>query len=223
METTHLHSTTRLGGYAAITSAVIMIAGAVLKVVSGADLDQALATGDLSGYLVQAAEVRHLLLTNLSLWIVGVFGLGIAGIAMAELCEHNRTTTLIVRLCYYTGVPLAIAAFVAWITIIVQLPPDAASSETLIAEVVGLFASRADWIATVLVVGAGPSLISFAGRKDWVPTWLAGFGVATAIAGVLTVIAMFTHALTSYGFLIVPVGLAWIIAAGMVLLRRGNA
>ncbi len=222
MKTDKNQSVTRLGGYAAITSAVLMITGAVLKVVSGADLDQALATGDLAGYLGDAAEVRYLLVTNLSLWIAGVFGLGVAGTTMAHLCERDRATGLLVRLCYYTGVPLAIAAFTAWIALVVQLSPDAASPGTSIAEVVGLFASRADWIATVLVVGAGPALISFAGRKDWVPNWLAGLGVVTAIAGVLTVIAMFTHALTSYGFLIVPVGLIWMIAAGIVLLRSGK-
>jgi hypothetical protein len=220
MDTNHKFTIARLGGIAAIAAAIFMIAGAVLKVVSGADLDQALATGNMSDYLAKAAQLRHLLLTNLSLWIAGVFGLGIAGTAMANLCKQNKATTLVVKLCYYTGVPLAIASFVAWITLVVHLSPEPVTADSRIAEAVGLFVSRADWIATVLVVGAGPALISFSGRGDWVPAWLLVFGGATALTAVLTVIAMFTYALTSYGFLIVPVGLAWMIAAGIVLLGR---
>jgi hypothetical protein len=34
---------------------------------------------------------------------------------------------------------------------------------------------------------------------------------------------MFSDALSPFGFLIVPVGLAWTIAAGLVLLRRRGA
>ncbi len=214
---------TRLGAYTTIFAALLMITGAVLKVISGADLDQALTTGSVSNYVTKVEEVRHLLVANLSFWIIGVFFLGIAGTTMADLCTTKKEIARIIKLCYFTGVPLAIVSFVAWLAIVVQLSPEVSQSEITFAETIGWFTSRADWTATILVVGAGPALISYAGLKDWVPTWLAWFGILPAIAGVLTAIAMFTNALTSYGYLIVPVGLFWMIAAGIVLFRRLDA
>lgn len=81
---------TRLGAYTTIFAALLMITGAVLKVISGADLDQALTTGSLSNYLTKVEEVRHLLVANLSFWIIGVFFLGIAGIPLADLCNTKK-------------------------------------------------------------------------------------------------------------------------------------
>jgi len=70
------------------------------------------------------------------------------------------------------------------------------------------------------LVGIGPVLISVAGRDDWVPKWLARWGFLALAASLLTAIAMFTGGLTTYGFLIVPVGMIWTIAASIVLFRR---
>jgi hypothetical protein len=50
-----------------------------------------------------------------------------------------------------------------------------------------------------------------------VPAWLAYWAMAAAPAGMLTVVAMFTEGLSTYGFLIVPVGLSW------TSCRRGGA
>ncbi len=223
MDAAYNKSAKRLGAYSVILGALFMITGAVLKVVSGADLDLALTTGSPADYLAQLTEVRHLLVMNLSFWIVGVFFLGIGGTIMAELCDRKQTMGSIVKLCYFTGVPLAIVSFIAWLALVVQLSPEASRAELNLFEVVGWFISRADWTATILVVGAGPALISYAGRKEWVPAWLARFGILPALAGVLTAIAMFTNALTSYGYLIVPVGILWMIAAGIVLFRLSSA
>lgn len=215
----HSDRTARTGGYACLVGAALMIVGAACKIAAGVDLDQALATGDLAGYLSGAADVRGLLIANLSLWIVGVFVLGVAGTLLAAL-GRRRAAARIGRLSYGTAVPLAIAAFVAWLALVVQLAGEVSPAELAVAEVLGWFASRADWTATVLVVGAGPLLVSLAGRSAWVPNWLLGWGVAAAGTGALTVLAMFVGGLTGYGFLIVPVGLGWTLAAGIVLLRR---
>lgn len=200
-----------------------MIAGAACKIASGADLDLALATGDLSGYLSGAAEVQSILVWNLSLWIGGVFGLGSAGVMLAAMGEERPATARMGRLCYTTAVPLAMAAFVAWLALVVQLAGEPSELTVTMAEVLGWYASRADWTATVLIVGFGPLLVSLAGRDDWVPSWLLVWGFLAAGAGVLTVLAMFIGGLTGYGFLIVPVGLGWTIAAGIVLLRWPGA
>ncbi len=74
----------------------------------------------------------------------------------------------------------------------------------------------------MLLVGFGPLLVAIAGRDTWVPTWLARWSRVTAGAGLLTVVAMYTDQLSSYGFLVVPVGIGWTIAAGIVALRSAS-
>jgi hypothetical protein len=61
-----------------------------------------------------------------------------------------------------------------------------------------------------------------AGREDWAPARLLRWSCATAFAGLLTFIAMATGGAgtNTYGFVIVPVGVGWMAAAGVVLLRR---
>lgn len=212
-------SAVSLGAYLALGGAFVMATGGILKRVAGADLDAALVQGSVEQYLALVAEQQGLLVVNLSLWIVGVLLLGAAGTALAHLCRRRRLLARVAMLCYWSAVPLAIASFVAWIAIVVQIAPASSSEAIVTAEVVGWFVSRADWIATVLIVGAGPLLISLAGRGDWVPAWLLWLSVAAAVAGGLTTVAMFTGDLHTFGSIIIPVGLIWTIAAGVVLLR----
>ncbi len=40
------------------------------------------------------------------------------------------------------------------------------------------------------------------------------------LAGLLTTLAQFTGGLTTYGFLIIPVGMGWMLGASVVLFRR---
>lgn len=210
----------RLAGYAALAAVASMVAGAVLWASSGADIDQALAADAISEYLETAAERRTMLIANLTAWITGALLFGVAGTAFFRLCSRRRTLAQIGLLCYWTGVPLAITSFFAMLAVVVQVAPDTSPEAVLVAEVVGWFGSRADWLATALLVGFGPLLISLAGRDEWVPAWLRYWGIAAAVAGALAVVAMFTEALSSYGFLIVPVGLGWTLAAGIVALRH---
>lgn len=212
----------RLTGVLAIAGAATMIVGAVLWIASGADLDAALAVGTMEEYLTTAAENRLLLVANLTAWILGVTLLGAAGSALSRLCRRRPGVAQIGWMCYLTAVPLAIASFVAMLAVVVQIAPATDPEAVLVAEVVAWFGSRADWIATVLIVGIGPMLISVAGWREWVPNWLGYWAIAACFAGLLTIVAMFTESLTTYGFLIVPVGLSWMIAAGVVALRRGG-
>jgi hypothetical protein len=139
---------------------------------------------------------------------------------MANLCVEQRAMAQIAAFSYATGVSLAITAFVAWLALVVQVAPET----DLVTEVIDWFASRADWTATILIIGTGPVLLARAGRGEWVPTWLAHWSILAAITGLLTAVAMLTGGagLLSYGFLIVPVGIGWMIAAGVVLLRHGG-
>jgi hypothetical protein len=224
MDETSTHATRRLGAYTAIAGSLCAITGAALFVASGADIDRALAIDDVAAYLTVAGGRTGLLVANLTIWMAMAFLFGIAATAMSALCRQHRLLASVAMYCYWTGVPLVLAAFTAWLAVVVRVAPDTSSAAILVTETVGWFASRADWIATILIVGIGPTLLAAAGRDDWVPKWLARWSVLTAIAAVLCAIAMFTGGagLSTYGFLIVPVGVGWMIAAGVVLARGGG-
>ena len=213
---------TRIGAYTALLGSVCAISGAALMNIAGADLDTALAGGDIAGYLAVAGEGRHLLVMNLTLWILMVLLMGVAATAMTTLSERRPVLARIARYSYWVGSPLVIAAYVSWLALVVQVAPDTSPEALLLAKTIGWFASRADWVATILIVGIGPTLIALAGREEWVPAWLFRWSLVTAITGLLNFIAMITggSGLTSYGFLIIPAGVGWMIAAGIVLYRR---
>lgn len=213
-----LSDLTRFGGLMAIIGAALMLTGAILWQASGTDLDAALAAGDMAGYLAGAAG-SSLVVLNLVAWTVGVLFLGAGGVALTRDPGNADRPAHLARLAFVTAVPLAIGAFMAMLAIVVRLPVEASAAELALADVVGWWASRADWTATVLLVGFGPFLVSWAGRDAWVPGWLMWLGWLAGVAAVATIMAMFTDALSGYGFLIVPIGLIWLIAAGVVVLR----
>ena len=223
MEVQKIEATRRVGAYTALAGSASFIIGAALWLISGVDIDQALATDEMAGYLVAAGSVIPLIIANLSFWIVGAILLGMAATAMTSLCVHRPVTAQMALVCYRIGVPLVIVAYVTWLALHVQIVPDTTPAAVLLAETLGWFGSQADWLATILMIGLGPALISLAGRDDWVSPWLARWGIATAVTGLLTAIAMFTSSgVTTYGFLIVPVGLVWMVWAGVVLIRRSS-
>lgn len=204
----------------AILGSILMVAGAAVWSASGVDLDRALDEGAMTGYLVDAAEQDTLLVVNLSLWILGVISLGIAGTALAARGDRAHPATSAARAVYVSGAALAVVAFVTWLAL-VRLAGNVADPASVVplADALGFIASRADWIATILLVGVGPVLLSVSGRDTWVPRWLAGWSVLALVAAALTAVAMFAGGLTSYGFLVVPIGLGWTIGAGITALR----
>lgn len=205
----------RLGGVATIAGALLMVLGAALWASTGADLDAALADGQMAAYLVDAAEHGTALRANLAAWIAGVVTLAVGGMALSRM-DGDPAPAGAARTMFAVAAPTAVVAFVAWLALV-------RSAETLgveVAEALGYIASRADWIATALIVGFGPLLLGVAAARTWAPRWLTLWGYAAGAAGLLTVVAMITDQLSTIGMPVVPIGLGWMIAAGIVALRR---
>jgi len=209
----------RTGSITVLIGSICMILGAVLLAVTGVDLDTSLSKNDISGYLFEAQEHRILLIANLTLWIIGVIILGIAGIMMAHLGSECTILSKITGYNYYIAIPIVVIAYSAWLAIVVRLSAYNNDSSVLLAEVLGWFASRADWIATILVLGTGPFFITQTGRKIWVPKWLRIWSYIALFTGFLNLIAMITGRLATFGFLIIPVGMGWMVASFFVLSR----
>jgi len=221
MNSEEVKTTTRIGAYTALIGSACALIGAGLLAASGADIDVALASNEMAGYLTAAGESSQLLVANLTIWILMALLMGVAGTMMANLCVRRRAIAQIAMFSFWTGTSLVIAAYVAWLAVVVQIAPDTSATAVLMGEAVGWFASRADWVATILILASGPALVALAGRGEWAPTWLVRWSMVNALTGLLTAVAMLTggSGLSTYGFLIIPVGVGWMITAGVVLLR----
>lgn len=213
-------SNTRLGGWAALGGGIIMLIGAALYFSSGTDLWVAVGGGDMAAYLTAVGGVKAQLVANLSFWTVGVLALGTAANAMVRLCGQRRTLAQVASVSAATAVPLAIVSFIAMMSLVVQIAPDTSETAIAMAKVVGWIGVRADDLATALIIGIAPLFISLAGRGEWLPTWLARWGYLAGAVGLFSLVVLYIPGLGALGFLIVPVGIGWMIAVGVMLLRR---
>lgn len=204
-------------GAFSLVGAIAMLVGATVQSTTGADLDASLSAGEIGDYLAAIAGAEATMFTNLSLWILGAFLLGVGGHLLSR--HGEGTVSRLAGIGYLVGPALAIVAFVVWMALVrlAGTSPDLALADSL-----AFIASRVDWIATVLLVGFGPLLVAVGGRNSWVPGWLLALGGLSALAGVATVVAMYTGALHTVGFAIVPIGVIWTIAAGITAIRVGR-
>lgn len=213
----------RMAGYTAIGGTIIMLIGAALWGTSGTDLWAALDSGELAGYLAAAGAVRGQLVANLTLWILGVLVLGVAGTALVRVCAQRPSLAQVALVSIRTAVPLVIVSYVAMLSLVVQIAPDASPTSVAIAKVVGWIGVRADDLGTALTIGFTPLFVSLAAKGEWMPAWLARWGYLTGIIGLLSLVVLYIPGMGAFSFLILPVGMGWMLAAGVVLLRRGSA
>lgn len=215
----HAPAIARTAAWTGLLGSICMLAGAALLGSTGADLDQAMLDDDITGYLAVAAGARTQLIVNLSVWIVGVFLLGIAARMMTLLSSNGTVMAHLVRYNYGVAIPLVIASYMAWMAVVVRGTLMDQASAAPVAEVVGWFGVMADWVATIMVLGLGPWLIARSGYGTWVPRWLYTWAHLCLVAGAMNLLAMYAGGLTTYGFAVIPVGMGWMIGASIVLLK----
>jgi hypothetical protein len=209
-----------LAGTFGLAGAGLMVLGAGIWASTGTDIDAALVGDGMEAYLAAAAANRTALVANLCLWIVGVFTLGAAGTLMSRAGAGGWAGDL-ARYTYGIAVPLAMSAFVAWLALVVRAPASPGAVDVAIADIAGWYAYRADNVATALIVGIAPAFLSLDGRGAWVPGWLLGWGLLAACVGLASFLPYFVPGLPlGLTLAIVPVGLGWVLAASIVLLRR---
>ncbi|MCB0209982.1 MAG: hypothetical protein KDJ52_11655 [Anaerolineae bacterium] len=220
MDEKFINNSTRLGGYTAIIGALTMVVGAILWGTSGTDLWAALDSGDVAGYLAATGAVKAQLIANLTLWIIGVLILGVAGTTLTNTCHQRPILAQIALVCVRTGIPLVLVAYIAMLAVVTQIAPDTSPTAVAMAQVVGWIGVRADDLATALILGAAPLFMAMAARDAWMPTWLVRWGYLDGVIGLLSLVVLYIPPLRGLGFIIIPIGVAWMIATGVVLLRR---
>lgn len=207
----------RAGGLLSIVGAVAMGTGGAVYTSTGADL-WGLVDGDvdINTYLADAAASVSTLHTAHTIWIAGVLALALGGVLLTGRSSDDPSTAA--RATYTIGAALAIPAFMTMIAL-TRLAETGADAPAL-TEALAFLGARLDDLATVVIVGLGPVLITIANRRTWMPGWLAALGVACGAAGLLSIISIYFGQSATLGFLIVPIGLAWTLAAGIVTIRQ---
>lgn len=211
----------RVAGATAVLGGVIMLAGAATWASTGADLDQALTQGSIAQYLESAKANASALCVNLTLWIVGVILMGAGGCQLALLGRTRIAAAAVACFGYTVGVGAAIVFFPLWLGIVLGLAPaHAAGSDVLaVAVALGQAATIADWIATVLILAVGSVCVAKAGADIWVPRWLLVWSRLVGIAGLSSLLGVVLGDRSTYAMLVVPLGVGWLIAAGITAAR----
>ena len=216
-------SRTRMAGLTAIAGAITMLVGTALWAVSGANLDGALEDNTMGAYLAEAAAEGATLTANLGFWIVGVLLLGLGGILLSRLGDSDSAATAVARFAFTVGPAAGIVFFSVWLGIVLGLAPAHVAGEQVEATALALghAASVADWVATIVILSLGGVAVAVAGRDTWVPRWLFRWAMLLAASGGLAALGLIIDARTTLAMPIVPIGIGFMIASGVVAIRRG--
>ncbi|MBR9922362.1 MAG: hypothetical protein GYB31_16110 [Bacteroidetes bacterium] len=209
----------KAAGYTTLIGAIIMVIGAALWGTSGTDLWAALAENQMAEYLSKSAAVKTQLIANLSVWIIGVTTLGVAGRMMTDLSDHSKAANQFARVFFNIAVPLGILSYIFMLAVVVLLTSGGTELETALATVTGWIGARTDDYATALIIGLAPAMVGISAKDIWMPRWLGLWGFINAAIGIFSVVVLYTS-VPQLGFIIIPFGVAWMIAAGIILIRR---
>ena len=204
----------RPAGFVMLGGVLLMVIGAGLYFSTGADLWESLQAREMAAWLTSAADNTATLYANLAFWIAGSVMLGVGGALATHRVDNPAGRGA--RFLFGLGPALSVPAFIAMASI-VRLS-EAADASAQIADTVGFVGARLDDLATVILVAIAPVLLVVSARNDWVPRWLRLFGYVAGVAGLLSLVTIFTgySALSS---LIIPIGLGWTVSAGVVAVR----
>lgn len=212
----------RAAGITAIVAAVTMLTGTAFWVASGTDLWAALEGDTIGEYLTDVAANSTLVTANLGFWILGAILLGLGGIMLSTLGDQDSPATAVARFAFTAGPAASIVFFSVWLGMVLGLAPAFVAGDQVeaVALALGHAIVIADEFATALILSLGGAALAVAGRHTWVPRWLFRWAMLSAVLGVLAIVALIVDALATLAFAIVPVGIGFMIAAGITALRH---
>jgi hypothetical protein len=209
-------------GWTTIIGVIIMLAGTGFWAAAGADIDVAAESNAIGEYLTDVAANGTLLTINLGIWIVGVVVISLGGIMLTRLGDQDSLGTDVARFAFTVAPAAAMVVYTTWLGIVLGLAPAyvaGASVEGAAAALVHA-TSLGDWVMTIPVLSLGTAAIALAGRHSWVPRWLFRWGMLTTVTGVLTAAGLIFNTRTALVMPILPVGMGFLVAAGVVAIRR---
>lgn len=212
----------RLAGWVMLLATITMGTGAAIGAASGTFVDEALEQGTFGEYLTNAVINSVAAKANLWLWIIGIIGIGIGGVLLSRLGDPDSLATRVARFAFIATPAAAIVFYSMLLGVVVELAPRHVAGESVeaTARVIAYIGTTADWIATALMLGLGIAALAYAGRGTWVPRWLYRWALVAAAVGVVSMIGTITGERATVSFLILPVAMTWLLAAGITAIRR---
>lgn len=207
----------KLTGLLLIAGAVIMISGAIFLGTTGTDLWAATTNGTMQDYMIQIKGHIPPLVANLSLWILGVMVIGLAGSNLSKLNFQNHFWSVVALQFYRIGPILGIMAFLLMLSLVLVVPAEAEA--LLLADAIGWLGTTIDDLATMMLIGFGPLAICQAAKENWMPIWLFWWGQLAGLVNLIYLISLFIDAALGLTPVIIVLGMGWLIASGIVLLR----
>lgn len=211
---------TRQTGLTAILGSLIMIAGAACYFNSGADLWVMLSEDDMAGYNQIISQKTKLMVMNQTLWIIGALLMGLALRGYSKHYNENSLKNFAISYFGIIGASIAVVAFFLMMTNTVQLSTESNPVRVEIARVFGYSGARLDDLATSMLVGFAPCFVALCGRSKGLPSWSVYWGFLCGILGVLSLAFQFSKSLEAFAFMIVPVGILWMLTTGIYHFRK---
>lgn len=213
-------------GIAALIGVVLSVIGAILiSGVSGTDLYGAMETSsapERARLLTEIADSQTTLVVGLAFWMVAFPACAAGSVLLARLGRPSPLSSLV-----RFGATASVGAILVFLSaivafVVVVAPAHAAGSDvTVLAHLVGFFASTIDWLVSAIVLGLGPAAAVFVGRDTWAPRWLQRFAALTLVVTIVELVALAADN-RDIAFILVPVGLAHLACAGIAALRNAG-
>ena len=208
-----------LWGWYPIAGAISMLIGGGIWGATGTDLWASLEENTMADYLKIMGNIKLLSILHTSFWTLGLLIIGMGGALMAYLCKYKPVIAKAALVCINTGVAIGVVAFITMLSLVVQIAPDTSATAVMVANTIGWIGAFADNLATVLVIGAGPFLLSLSGDREWIPKWLKYWGFLAGLVALLAIAGFYFSPLSEMVFLLIPVGMGWLIGAGIVIIK----
>lgn len=223
--TTHSSVQWKTAAWAAIFGVALILAGVVSGAIAGAELDKGLVEDSFGEYLTNVAANIGWAQTHVWFILFGATLLSLGGLLLSRLGDQDSPAAAIAPFFFTAGAAATIVFFPITLGVIVELAPRHVAGDNVetVARALALAATTADWLATVLIVSFGAVAVAVAGKTSWVPRWLYRWALVAGVAGVISIIGTVTGAFDTVSIIVLPPGVSWMVAAGIVALKKSNS
>ena len=210
-------------GVGLAVGALLMVIGGAIGGALGGDLFAAMEgpTDEIGPALADVAANRTGYLVNLASWITGIVVLGWSGSVLAESRTDRRLPMATARFAFTASAASGLVFFSLMVGVVVGLAPAHAAGDDVIdvTRAIGMGATTADWVATVLVLVVGGVAVTHLGRDRWVPAWLERWALLVVALGGLTLVGLVVDN-RALALPVVPAGAVLLVANGVLIARR---
>lgn len=214
----HLREARRHAGMVLVVGVATMVVGAAIWASTGIDLDVASQTGTTAAIMEDVVANSTALSAVFVVWLSGMVWFAIASRLLGRL-PMRAGVREVATASLTLGATFGGVSYLAFLTVVHGAAPSG-GAESMAAWT--WFASNLDWAATILVLAIPvPCLVLFGDVHGWFSPLLRRLSLLPMLAGVGTAVALLTgNGISTFGFLLVPIGMIHMASTGITLWRN---